>query len=87
MADLPEGTQLVYANWVRLGSTPFDISIDIGYQPEPGPPDSYPLRVVMSWEHAQAFARLLDRTIESYKEQAGELREFEEVPPNDDQAD
>lgn len=85
MADLPEGTQLVYVNWVRAQSTPFDLGLDFGYNDAPGPPDSYPVRVVMSWEHAKAFIQLLENGLKSYEEQAGPVRDMVEgVEESDD---
>jgi hypothetical protein len=81
IADLPENTKLVYANWARMNPTPYDLSIDFGYNDEPGPPKEFPVRLAMSWEHARTLAILLERNLKAYEEQAGEIREFEEVDP------
>jgi Protein of unknown function (DUF3467) len=78
IADLPENTKLVYANWVRMNATPFDLAIDLGYHDEPGPPDAFPVRVAMSWEHAKVLADLLAQNIKAYEDQVGEVRIFDE---------
>jgi hypothetical protein len=82
MAELPEGTQLIYANWVRMVGTPFELSIDIGYHDEQGPPERFPARIAMSWEHAKAVSDLLARNIADYEEQAGPIREVFEKGPD-----
>lgn len=89
MADPPETTQVVYANWVRTRATPWDIGFDLGYQDVQGggPPDHIPVRAVMSWEHAKALNELLTRAIASYEEQTDStIRSFTEVEegPTDD---
>jgi hypothetical protein len=52
IAELPENTELIYANWVRLNGTLLDLSFDFGYTEEAfsGPPEKYPARIVMSWD-------------------------------------
>lgn len=80
MVDLPEGTRLIYANWVRTNSSPFDVALDFGYSPEQGPPDSVPVRVVMSWEEAKAMVALLSENIADYEEQAGPIRKLFSIP-------
>lgn len=84
MTNVPEGTDLVYVNWVRTNATPFDIGIDVGYNDAPGPPDSYPVRLLMTWEHAKAFVELLERNIQSYEEEVGSLRDLIDRTEEDD---
>jgi hypothetical protein len=89
MSELAEGTQLIYVNWVRMSGTPFELGIDVGYNDEQGPPETFPARLVMSWEHVKAMADLLNRNIAEYEAQAGEIREVfekgeENQGPNDD---
>jgi len=76
-ADDQPQPALVYANWVRLVPTPFDLALDVGYNTQSGPPDAFPARVVMSWEHALVLNELLLNALADYKKQAGELRTFE----------
>lgn len=90
IAKLPEDTDLVYANWVRLNATLLDLSIDFGYVEEPltGPPeDGYPVRVVMSWEQAKGLIELLEDNVRVYEENVGRIRSFdgEEAGDDDDQ--
>ena len=87
MAELPEGTQLVYANWVRTNSSPFDLSIDFGYTTAPGPPDEYPVRVVMSWEEAKGLLSLVAENVADYEDQAGPIRDLFESGPESDADD
>jgi len=63
---------------MRMNATIFDLAIDFGYHDEPGPPDAFPVRVAMSWEHAKALADLLARNIQAFEEDMGEIRDFEE---------
>ncbi|MBS1888413.1 MAG: DUF3467 domain-containing protein [Actinobacteria bacterium] len=76
MAELSPQTQLIYANWVRTNASPFDVALDFGYSPEQGPPDSIPVRVVMSWEEAKALVALLSENMADYEEQAGPIRKL-----------
>ena len=76
MAELPEDTQLVYANWVRMVATAYDLSMDFGYNHEQGPPERFPIRVAMSWEHAKALADLLQTNIAAYEAEIGTIRGF-----------
>jgi uncharacterized protein DUF3467 len=76
---------MVYANWVRAGQSPFDLTLDFGYRRKPGPPAKFPVRVVMSWEHAKALRAVLDSALTDYEKVAGPIRELEgEVAPADD---
>ncbi len=73
----PQAQGLVYANWLRVGTTPFEMAIDFGYRADPAPPAEYPVRIVMSWEQARELRLLVDDAIETYKSDFGEIREFE----------
>jgi hypothetical protein len=88
MAELPEDTQLVYSNWARLDGTLVDLALDFGYSEEPfmGPPKSFPVRVVMTWEAAKGLHELLGSNLEVYEENIGQVRTFEteEVSGDDD---
>jgi len=77
MANLPEDTKLIYANWMRVNGTVYDVGIDFAYIDEDGPPDSYPVRVVMTWEHARLLHGLLERNLASYEEQVRPVQNFE----------
>ncbi len=69
-----------------MNATLFDLAMDFGYADEPGPPDDFPVRVVMSWEHAKSLADLLAQNIQAYEEDIGEVRNFEEDEDADDGA-
>ena len=87
IAKLPDDTDLVYANWVRLNASLLDLSIDFGYVEEPftGPPeDGYPVRVVMSWEQAKGLIELLQDNIRVYEENVGQIRGFDGEEEDDD---
>jgi Protein of unknown function (DUF3467) len=79
IAELPPDTKLVYANWARMNPTLLDLGIDFGYAQESGPPDVFPVRVTMSWEHAKILAGLLGQNIKAYEAQVREIPEFAEV--------
>jgi Protein of unknown function (DUF3467) len=68
---------LIYANWVRVNGTPYDVALDFGYREDDGPPRTPDARVVMAWEHAKDVLALLQNTVEQYEKQAGPIREFE----------
>jgi hypothetical protein len=68
--------QLVYANWIRLDVTPYDCGMDFGYREDEAPPERFPVRVVMSWEHLKQTAKLLTDTVEMYERGMGAVREF-----------
>ena len=77
-ADPTEGAEkLVYANWMRISGTPFDLSLDLGYHNKPGPPDTFGVRVVMSFEHAKQLLTLVAGAVEQYEAQAGPIRDLE----------
>ncbi|MBK5219341.1 MAG: DUF3467 domain-containing protein [Thermoleophilia bacterium] len=87
MAADPTGgaEQLVYANWARYIAGPFDLSLDFGYNTEGGPPEKFPVRVAMSWEHAKLLHRLIGEAMDGYEEQAGAIRKLvDEVEVTDD---
>lgn len=66
----------VYSNWVRAGSTPYDLSLDFGYRRREGPPPEFPVRVVMSWEHAKVLQEVLQTALSDYEEAAGSIRDM-----------
>jgi Protein of unknown function (DUF3467) len=68
---------LLYANWVRIAATPYDVALDFGYREDDGPPRVPDARVVMAWEHAKDVLTLLQNTVEQYEKQVGPIREFE----------
>jgi hypothetical protein len=67
---------LVYANWVRLAGTPYDVALDFGYRTDESPPKEPTVRVVMTWEHAKDVLLLLQNSVEQYESQAGPIRDF-----------
>jgi Protein of unknown function (DUF3467) len=79
-SDPTQGAErLVYANWSRYLAGPFDLSLDFGYNTqEGGPPDSFPVRVVLPWEHVKILAQFLEQAIKAYEDQAGEIRDLED---------
>lgn len=88
IAELPENTELIYANWVRLNGTLLDLSFDFGYAEEAfsGPPENFPARVVMSWESAKVLAELLNEHLRVYEESVGEVRDFGDGGKEEDDA-
>ncbi len=84
MTPDPKGPEelLVYANWVRLEATPYDVSMDFGYRPTEEPPRDFPVRLVMTWEHAKDVLLLLDNAVKQYGENVGAIRDLgAEVTP------
>ncbi len=73
----PPADKLVYANWVRLDATPYDVSMGFGYRLGPTPPKEPAVQLVMTWEHAKDLLLLLGNAIEQYEQQAGPIRDFE----------
>lgn len=89
-ADPKDGAeQLVYANWSRYRAGAFDLALDFGYnaKPEDGPPETYPVRIVMSWEHALIFSQLLQDAIKGYQGQVGDIRQLAEIEGDNDSPD
>ncbi len=76
--DIPQ-ERLVYANWVRLGGTPYDVALDFGYRTDEAPPKAPTVHLVMTWEHAKDLLTLLGKAVEEYDEKIGSIREFESV--------
>ena len=80
-ADLPK----LYVNAVAIRGGAFDVTIDLGYTVPPDSPDKPPnapewlARVSMSWEHAAALQRFLERSIKLYEEQVGQLPDVEKI--------
>jgi hypothetical protein len=76
--DIPQD-KLVYANWMRLQGTPYDVALDFGYRTDEAPPAAPAVHLVMTWEHAKDLLTLLGKAVEEYGEQVGGIREFESV--------
>jgi hypothetical protein len=70
--EAPSGVQLIYVNWVGAQPGPFDLSIDVGYQGPPGPPQPI-ARMVMTWEHAKLLRDVMDALIEQREKNTGEI--------------
>lgn len=70
---------MLYANWVRVAATPYEIALDFGYREDDAPPKAPDARIVMTWEHAKDVLMLLQNTVEQYEKQAGPIRDFESV--------
>lgn len=89
VADLPRkkaATFLrIYANNAGVAASFFDIDLVFGQliaaQDESGKPMPHIedlVTVSMSWEHAKALAKALDRTIAAYEKDQGPVRTFKE---------
>ena len=76
--DTPQD-KLIYANWMRLGGTPYDVALDFGYRTDETPPRTPSARIVMTWEHAKDLLTLLGQAVQEYDEKVGTIREFESV--------
>lgn len=66
----------VYVNWARTGLSPFDLTLDLGYRTDDAPPPEFPVRAVMTWEHAKSLAELLTDAVHQYETEVGEIRDF-----------
>ena len=66
----------IYVNWVRLGMSPYDLKMDLGFRANDGPPAEFPIRAVMAWEHAKELHSLLGDAIGDYEQEVGEIRDF-----------
>lgn len=62
---------LVYANWFRSLSSPYDLTLDLGYRSAATPPQPS-VRLVLSWEYALSLRETLDALIKEYEEDSGE---------------
>jgi hypothetical protein len=76
--DTPD-EKLVYANWVRLAGTPYDVALDFGYRTGEGPPNEAAVHLVMTWEHAKDVLTILGKAVEEYDKNVGAIRDFESV--------
>lgn len=76
--DIPQD-RLIYANWVRLAGTPYDVALDFGYRTDEAPPEAPAVHVVMTWEHAKDLLTLLGKAVDEYNERVGSIREFDSV--------
>lgn len=66
----------IYVNWVRIGMAPYDLKLDLGFRANDDPPAEFPVRAVMSWEHAKELHVLLGDAIDEYEQEVGEIRDF-----------
>lgn len=66
----------VYVNWARVGVTPFDLTLDLGFRTDNAPPSEFPVRAIMTLEHAKELGELLGDAIKDYEENVGEIRNF-----------
>ena len=71
---------LIYVNWVRYRSSPYDLTLDVGYRANPGPPQEFPVRLVMSWEQAKILRILLEDAVDGFEKDVGPIREIEGSP-------
>jgi Protein of unknown function (DUF3467) len=80
---------VIYANWVRTVTTPYDLALDLGYRTGPAPPERFPVRIIMSWEHAKDLQALLGAAVSEYEKEVGGIRDFGGVvasaQPEDDE--
>lgn len=74
--DTDVAVPLLYANWVRVVGTPFDLGIDVGYRAGGEVPPQPQARVVMAWEHVAVLRDLLSNVLTNYEENIGELRQL-----------
>jgi hypothetical protein len=70
--------QHVYANVVAVHGGAFDVALDFGHRIEKEAPD-YSVRVSMSWEHALALIRVLERVLEAHQGEIGTLPDVEKA--------
>lgn len=69
--DAPESRY--YANVVRLRGGAYDVTLDFGYRAGDEPKPEPLARVVMSYEHVAAVARLLQNLLDQYSETVGPI--------------
>jgi len=62
---------LVYVNWFRSMSSPYDLTLDLGYRSAAAPPRPS-TRLVLSWEYALSLRETLDALVKEYEEDSGE---------------
>ena len=72
-----EGVSLVYANTTLAGGTPWKLSLDFGYAAGGGPFEPE-VRVVMSWEQANALREMLGGMVAKYEKDFGQIRRFDD---------
>jgi Protein of unknown function (DUF3467) len=77
--DPKNDEKLVYANWVRLDATPYDVSMQFGYRMGETPPKDPAVQLVMTWEHAKDVLTLLGGAVEQYDKNVGTIRDFGSV--------
>ena len=75
--EKPDEAPDIYCDGVQIGSTPFDIMIELQRRPPglPTPADAKPVRVGtvrMSLEHAKVFAIVLTKNLKGYEDQTGQ---------------
>lgn len=71
----------VYSNAVKAHPGAFDVVLDFSFQlgDDPEPTPEMVAQVAMSWEHAQALARVLGGLLEAYQENLGPLPDIEKA--------
>jgi hypothetical protein len=67
---------MIYVNWVRIGMSPYDLTLDLGYRDSDLPPAEFPVRAVMTWEQATSLRSLLNDAISGYEAEVGPIRDF-----------
>lgn len=76
----PDRPPRVYSNSIAAHPGAFDIVFDFGFQLGDASEERETLaRVAMSWEHAQAFARVLAGLVERYEQELGPLPDIEKA--------
>jgi hypothetical protein len=69
-----------YSNAVTAHPGAFDIVLDFGFQlGDASEPRETVARVAMSWEHAQAFKRMLSGLVDRYEQELGPLPDIEKA--------
>ena len=74
----PDSVPVIYTNAMSAQGGAFDVGIDFGYRAGEGP-GKPEVRVVMSWEHAAVMVKLLQRMIDDYARDVGDVRDLERL--------
>jgi hypothetical protein len=69
----PVPSKGIYANYVEVGHTAFEIVIDFGQRYDGKGPSPCHTRIVMSPVYAEALRRTLDDALAQYRERFGTL--------------
>lgn len=69
--------KIFYVNSSRMGISPYDVRVIVGQVVEvaEGQVNEDQATIIMSPEHAKAFLRSLEKTIASYEETFGEIKD------------